>query len=295
MTYALIEQLRQEYPIERLCQILGVSRSAYYAYTSGQTHQAAPQQIALQQALMSAFARHQRRYGSRRLLVELLEDGYALGRHQLRKLMKENGLHAIQPRSFVPRTTDSRHAGPFSPNLLLDRPLPTAPGQVLVGDITYIPLPNGEWGYLAAWMDLFSRKMSGWSVDENMEEDLVHSALHKAISRNQLGKGSIIHSDRGGQYVGRAFRRTLQLYQFEQSMSRADDPYDNAFMESCWSRLKAELVSQRTFSSLADARTHLFEYIELYYNRQRRHSSLGYLSPEQFEQQYYQNNPKIVS
>ena len=288
-------QLTAEFPVDRLCHTLDISRSAYYAYQRGQTHKPTPKQLEIQQRATALFYEHQRRYGSRRLLVDLQEEGYEVGRHQLRKLMRDNQLLAIQPRSFVPRTTDSRHAGPFSPNLLLDCPLPIRPGEVLVGDITYLPLLNGEWGYLAGWMDLFSRKISGWRVDEHMEEELVHSALLQSIGHNQLGKGSIIHSDRGGQYVGKAFRTTLRLHQFEQSMSRPDDPYDNAFMESCWSRLKAELVDQRVFRSVTDAREQLFEYIELYYNRKRRHSSLGYVSPLQFEAQYYQNNPTIVS
>lgn len=120
-----------------------------------------------------------------------------------------------------------------------------------------------------------------------MEEELVHSALRKAIGSNQLTPGSIIHSDRGGQYIGKAFRQTLTSHKFEQSMSRPNDPYDNAFMESCWSRLKAELVGNGVFRSLEDARTELFEYIECYYNRKRRHSSLGNISPEQVEQNYY--------
>lgn len=284
-----------EFPVDRLCNILNISRSAYYAYQTGQTHKLSPKQLELQQRTRVLFYEHERRYGSRRLLLDLQEEGYEVGRHQLRKLMKDNLLQAIQPRSFVPRTTDSRHAGPFSPNLLLDRPLPTRPGEVLVGDITYLPLPNGEWGYLAGWMDLYSRKLSGWRVDDNMEEELVHSALQQAVGHNQLKKGSIIHSDRGGQYVGKQFRTTLRLHQFEQSMSRPDDPYDNAFMESCWSRLKAEFVNQRVFRSLDDARMQLFDYIESYYNRKRRHSSLGYVSPQQFEEAYYQKNPKIVS
>jgi len=190
----------------------------------------------------------------------------------------------------VPCTTDSRHAGPFSANLLLERPLPTRPGQVLVGDITCLPLPGGEWACLAGWaspMDLYSRKMSGWWVDEPLQEELVHRALQQAIGHNQLGKGSVIHSDRGGQCVGKQFRATLRLHQFEQSMSRPDDPYDNAFMESCWSRLKAELVAQRVFRSPEDTRGQLFDYLEVYYNRRRRHSSLGYVSPLQFEEAYY--------
>lgn len=202
--------------------------------------------------------------------------------------MQAEDLRAIQPRSFVPRTTNSNHNGPFCANLLLEMDFPTAPGKVLVGDITYIPLAGSEWGYLAAWMDLFSRKIKGWSVADNMGEELVHSALRKAISSNQLAAGSIIHSDRGGQYIGKAFRQTLANHQFRQSMSRPDDPYDNAFIESYWSRLKAELVENGVFHSLEDARIELFDYIECYYNRKRRHSSLGNISPEQFEQNYYQ-------
>jgi transposase InsO family protein len=288
-------QLADRYPIERLCQCLNVSKSAFYAYRVGQTYQPSEQQRKLTQAVKELFYDHERRYGSRRLVLDLQEQGFEVGRHQLRKLMRDNQLQAIQPRSFVPRTTNSNHAGPYSPNLLLDRPAPTRPGEVLVGDITYLALQGGEWAYMAGWLDLFSRKVSGWSVDERMEEGLIHNALHKAMGHNQLGKGSIIHSDRGGQYVGNEFRKTLRLHGFEQSMARADEVYDNAFIESYWSRLKAELVYQRVFRSVADAREQLFEYIELYYNRRRRHSSLGYVSPLQFEEEYYRNNSKTVS
>lgn len=267
--------------------MLNISRSAYYDYQAGKSHRFPEGKEKLQAALVDSFAEHRRRYGSRRLLAELQEQGHQVGRHQLRRLMQRANLQAIQPRSFIPRTTNSRHNGPFSPNLLVAANFPTAPGQVLVGDITYVPLAGSQWAYLAAWMDLFSRKIKGWSLAENMEEDLVHSALQKAIGSNQLGPGSIIHSDRGGQYIGKAFRQTLTEYNFKQSMSRPDDPYDNAFMESCWSRLKAELFENGVFRSVEDAYTELFEYIECYYNRKRRHSSLGNSSPEQFEQNYY--------
>lgn len=275
--------------MERLCKLLNISRSAYYAYQAGQSHRLTEGKEKLRTGMLDSFVEHRRRYGSRRLLTELQELGYKVGRHQLRHLMQQAGLRAIQPRSFIPRTTDSRHSGPFSPNLLLEIDFPTAPGKVLVGDITYIPLAGSEWGYLAAWMDLFSRKIKGWSVADNMEELLVHSALHKAIGSNQLAVGCVIHSDRGGQYIGKGFRQTLADHKFEQSMSRPDDPYDNAFMESCWSRLKAELFENGVFRSLEDARIELFDYIECYYNRKRRHSSLGNISPEQFEQKYYLN------
>lgn len=267
--------------------MLNISRSAYYAYQAGESYRLTEGREKLRTAVVDTFAEHRRRYGSRRLLTELQEQGHEVGRHQLRRLMQQAGLQAIQPRSFIPRTTDSRHNGPFSPNLLLDRDFPTAPGQVLVGDITYVPLAGNNWGYLAAWMDLFSRKIKGWSLAENMEEELVHSALQKSIGSNQLVAGSIIHSDRGGQYIGKQFRQTLNDHKFSQSMSRPDDPYDNAFMESCWSRMKAELFENGVFQSLRDAHTELFEYIECYYNLKRRHSSLGNISPEQFEQNYY--------
>ena len=285
----MITELAVEFPVERLCKALNISRSAYYAYQAGQSHRLKEGTKKLRQAVVNSFVDHRRRYGSRRLLAELQEQGYEIGRHQLRRLMQLEGLRAIQPRSFIPRTTESRHNGPFSPNLLLTIDFPTAPGKVLVGDITYIPLADSEWGYMAAWMDLFSRKIKGWSLAQNMEEELVHSALRKAIGSNQLSPGSIIHSDRGGQYIGKAFRQTLIHHQFKQSMSRPNDPYDNAFMESCWSRLKAELFENGVFRSLEDAHTELFEYIECYYNRKRRHSSLGNISPEQFEQNYYLN------
>ncbi len=214
-------ELTDLYPVERLCECLDVSKSAFYAYRAKQTYQPTLEKRQLVEAAKSLFHQHERRYGSRRLVLDLQEQGFEVGRHQLRKIMIVNQLQAIQPRSFVPRTTNSNHAGPYSPNLLLDRPAPTRPGEVLVGDITYLPLVNGDWAYLGGWLDLFSRKMSGWSVDEHMGEGLVHSALQRAIGHNQLDKGSIIHSDRGGQYVGKEFRKTLRLHQFEQSMARA--------------------------------------------------------------------------
>lgn len=213
--------------------MLNISRSAYYAYQVGESHRLAEEKEKLRLAMIDSFAEHRRRYGSRRLLTELQEKGHEVGRHQLRRLMKQAGLQAIQPRSFIPRTTDSRHNGPFSPNLLLGMDFPIVPGRVLVGDITYVPLAGSNWAYLAAWMDLYSRKIKGWSLADNMEEELVHSALRKAIGSNQLSQGSIIHSDRGGQYIGKQFRQTLADYKFAQSMSRPDDPYDNAFMPGC--------------------------------------------------------------
>ncbi|QJW90831.1 IS3 family transposase [Spirosoma taeanense] len=287
MVYKLVTELSNHHPIQVICHALEISRSAYYEYRRGLSYQVSEEKRKLIGAMQKSFADHRRRYGSRRLTPELQEQGYSVGRHQLRRLMRREGLRAIQPRSFIPRTTDSRHNGPLSPNLLADSPFPAAPGCVLVGDITYIPLVTGEWAYLAAWMDLYSRLIAGWQIELHMEESLVHEALKKALLRRKLNPNAIVHSDRGGQYIGKSFRNTLLTNQIQQSMSRPNDPYDNAFMESCWSRLKAELLENGAFRSLEDARTELFDYIECYYNRKRRHSSLGNISPEQFEQNYY--------
>lgn len=167
--------------------------------------------------------------------------------------------------------------------------MPKAPNLVWVSDITYLPLVNGDWAYLATWMDLFSRKVVGWQVGETMEDELVILPLRRALQLRQPAVGLIIHSDRGGQYISSELKEVIRLWLIRPSMSRADDPYDNAFAESLWSRLKAELLEGGVFLGVEDARTEIFDYIEIYYNRERKHSSLGYQSPEQFEKQYYTN------
>ncbi|MFD2937743.1 IS3 family transposase [Spirosoma flavum] len=292
MIYQFICQHIDEHAVQLLCKVFGVSRSGFYRYQAGETYQPTEGKKKLTQSVEESFLDHCQRYGSRRLVEELRDQGYQVSRYQVQQLMQQQGLRAIQPRIFVPRTTDSRHDGPFSPNLLLEAPLPTAPGLVLVGEITYIALAGGEWAYLAAWMDLFSRRIKGWQVEKHMEASLIHKALKKALVAYPIQEQAIVHSDRGGQYIDKGFRLTLKDNQLRQSMSRPDDPYDNAFMESYWSRLKAELIQDGIFQNLEDARTELFEYIECYYNRKRKHSSLGYLSPEQFENEYYLNLSK---
>jgi putative transposase len=155
-----------------------------------------------------------------------------------------------------------------------------------MGDFTYIPLTGGQWAYLAVWMDLFSRKIIGWDLKDHMQEALIVSALKKALYGRQLPTGVIIHSDRSGQYGGTYFRKLINDKKMIQSMSRADNPYDNACMESCFSRFKAELLQNGIFETIEDARIEIFEYIEMYYNTIRLHSSLDYKSPAQYEQEY---------
>ena len=218
------------------------------------------------------------------------DKGYTIGLYKVKSLMKEQNLIAIQPKQFVPRTTQSNPNLRRSPNLLLDLPFPDAPNQVIVGDITYLPTPDHSedgWLYLAVWMDLFSRKIVGWKVDDNMEEDLVIDAFKQVIKNRQPPKGIIVHSDGGGQYGSINFRTLLDQHKVEQSMTRKNDHYDNAFAESLFSRFKAEVLDEGVFKDLFDAKIRVFEFIEGYYNTIRKHSSIGNISPIQYEDKYW--------
>jgi len=265
--------------------VLEVSRSGYYSWRSGLTHQMKQSSKKMEQKIIDTFREHKRRYGARRISKTIQQQGETLSRYKAGKVLGKYGLKAIQPRSFVPKTTDSRHAYKISPNLLLGRNMPRKPNEVWVGDITYIPLAAGKWCYLSVWMDLFSRRIIGWQLDDNMQETLITAAFKKALNGRKINQSLIIHSDRGGQYAGNEFRKMMADKQVLQSMSRADNPYDNAFMESCFSRFKAELLQDGIFETTEDARTEIFEYIEMYYNTIRIHSSLNYQTPIQFEKQ----------
>jgi transposase InsO family protein len=267
-----------------------ISRSGYYAWRKGQTHQRNQKSKKVEQQIIHTFGEHKRRYGSRRISKTLQQQGETVSRYKAGKVLHKYGLKAIQPRSFVPKTTDSRHAYRISPNLLLNKARPSKPNQIWVGDITYIPLAGGDWCYLCVWMDLFSRKIIGWYLDDNMEETLIIAAFRKALGSRKITKGLIVHSDRGGQYTSNTFRNIIANKKMMQSMSRADNPYDNAFMESCFSRFKAELLQDGIFENIEDAHTEIFEYIEMYYNTIRLHSSLDYKSPMQFERQWKEIN-----
>lgn len=281
--YRFVESYRSTYSVALLCETMQLSRSAWYDWRTGASYRISQGDVQQEGQVQTVFQVHRRRYGARRIAAELQAQGVEISYHKVRRIMRKLGLKAIQPRSFIPRTTDSRHSYPISPNLLLDGGMPDKTSQVWVGDITYIPLQRGEWAYLAVWMDLYSRRIIGWHLANHMREALVVSAFKNALSLRRTAKGMIVHSDRGGQYAGKTFRKLLHDKQLIQSMSRADDPYDNAFMESCFSRFKAELLEGGMFEDIQDAHTEIFEYIEMYYNPIRRHSSLQYLSPVDFE------------
>jgi len=285
MVYAFILSQEEFFPVIVMCHVLSVSRSCYYVYRKHCNEPQSRAELKIEAQVVGAFKLHKRRYGIRRLLPELADSGLKIGHYKVRRILKRHGLKAIQPKSFVPRTTDSRHPYPISPNLLKRRVFPVRINEVWVGDITYIPLKSGDWGYLAVWMDLFSRKVTGWQLLGHMREELVIQAFKKAWSNRSAADGLIIHSDQGGQYAGNIFRRLITGHKVIQSMSDAANPYDNAFMESHFSRFKAELLQGGTFDGLTNARTEIFEFIEMYYNPVRRHSSLGYISPVAFERQ----------
>jgi transposase InsO family protein len=227
------------------------------------------------------FREHKRRYGARRISAELAARHEPCSRRRVGRLMARLGLVAIQPRSFKPRTTDSRHSLGYSPNLLTDAAPPDGINQLWVGDITYVPLLGGDFLYLALLMDRYSRCIVGWDLQDHLRESLVLAALRGAIAARRPKPGLMHHTDRGGQYAGTKYRQTLARARMPQSMNRADNCYDNAFMESCFGSLKTEL-EMKPYENDRIARKEVPAYIR-YYNIRRRHSALGYLSPEEFE------------
>ena len=262
-----------------------MSEAAYYAWRGGKTYRLSWKKNELAEAVKEVFYLHRRRYGARRISAELKADGRAVGRRLAGSLMRKQSLTAICPKRFKPRTTDSSHEFGYSPNLLKATDEPQEKGQVIVGDITYLPLSNGKFCYLATFQDKFTRRVVGWKVSERMTAQLVIDAFAQARRRGLIEGGAIIHTDRGSQYASVEYRRLLYIYGFRQSMSATGNCYDNAQAESFFSRFKVELVEGGIFESVEQTRSETFSYIEGYYNRIRRHSSLGYVSPLEFEKQ----------
>jgi transposase InsO family protein len=287
-----IEQQRLHYPIQLLCQVLHVVPSRYYAWcqrASARLQTSA--EPAWETAMVDVFDDHQRRYGTRRLQVELHELGHRVGRQALRTALRRHGRKALQPKAFTPRTTDSTHGKRCAPNLLLDQPTPAQANRVWVSDITYLPLANGQWVYCCAFQDVCTKQVVGWQVRADMPEALVTTALQRALLAQRPRPGLIVHSDRGGQYVGKVYKTLLRDAKAQLSHSRRGECYDNAQAESLWARLKTELLEARewpVFTDLADAQASVADYFD-YYNHKRRHSSIGYLKPYLFHQQQLVN------
>lgn len=267
-------------PIANICQVLDLSRSAFYDWQARPPGVRDKELKDLTPSILAIFWHHRRRYGARRISKELEDQEVTCSPKRVSKILKNQGLRAIQPKSFVPKTTDSRHSLGYNPNLLLDAPAPKQVDEKWVGDITYLSMKGGGFCYLASLLDLFSRDLVGWSIDMVMDEPLVLRTLRMAIRDRQPKPGLIHHSDRGGQYAGKEYRLVLRRAGIIQSMSRPGNCYDNAFMESCWSSFKRELETPE-YENMAAAKKFVAEYVR-YYRFERKHSSLGYRSPHQF-------------
>jgi putative transposase len=270
-----------------LCEVLEVSRSGYYAFQKRPvSERQARRQELVEQMQQVHQERHKDCYGSPRMHKELLAKGYEVCENTVAQLMKDHDIKATTKRKFR-HTTDSNHPYPVAENLLNQEFEQDQPDQVWVSDITYIPTREG-WLYLVCVLDLYSRRVVGWSMSERMTKELVLAALEMALLQRRPEADLMHHSDRGSQYASEAFQRLLRDENITCSMSRKGNCYDNAVMESFFASLKKELVHQADYQTRAEARHSLFEYIEVFYNQQRLHSALGYLSPAEYERQYKQ-------
>jgi putative transposase len=274
--------------IRQICQALELPRSSFYHAAQATASQ--QEDTAMGDLIEEIFKRNRRRYGYRRIAQELKDHGVACAPSRLRRIMKQRGLVAIQPKNYLPKTSDGRADRP-SVNLLAQEPLPTAPNQAWAGDITFIPTTT-QWLYLAVVIDLGTRRIIGWSLAAHMRAELVVHALQQALQARPKAKanGVLFHSDRGSQYGSSAFRTVLAQAGLRQSMSARANPYDNAWSESFIGTLKREMLQGGCFENATDARLELFEYIDGYYNNQRKHSAIGYLTPNQFETQHSKLN-----
>lgn len=292
MSYQLVEQLHKKaVPVGRLCRVLGVSRSGYYGCR--QRAKLAPKACLVSTQLKAEFAASGKVYGSRRLSAVLCAQGLRIGRHRVRRLMREHGLRSLWRRKFV-HTTDSGHALPVSANVLARRFNPSGPNQAWVSDITYIRTRSG-WLYLAVVLDLYARKVVGWAMAPTMHAELVCAALQLAIAQRQPTPGLIVHSDRGSQYASALHQALLARHSLVGSMSRKGNCWDNAVMERFFLSLKTERVWQRDYANHAEAMTDIADYIVGFYNSVRLHSKLGNLPPNAFEQQSAIKQPIVVS
>ena len=274
---------KADHGLVKLCKTLVVSRSAYYEYLKRRKR--VNKGKVLEGRVISIFRNHRGRYGTRRIVEELKAEDIEVGRSRVRRIMRRYSLRAIQPKSYVPKTTQSPPGMLRSSNLLLGREPVREKDRVWVGDITYLPLEGSKWAYLSIWLDLYSRYIVGWQILSHMREELVIKALKKAVQARRPPKGLIIHTDGGGQYGSKAFRKLIENTDNLQSMTRRDNHYDNAHAESFFSRLKAELLQGGQFRNIEDAYKECFGYIEGYYNTIRRHSKIDYKSPLQFEKE----------
>ena len=297
MRYAFIEarlaDASNTHRLAMFCRVLTVSRAGYYDWIE-RGNQPDPNTVALEVAARAAHARGRETYGPKRLKAELAEMGFALSLAAVKRLRKRLGLRCRHKRRFV-RTTDGNHSLPVAPNLLEQRfNQTTAPNQVWVTDITYVPTDEG-WPYVAAIKDLFNKKIVGWAMMDHMRTSLVSQALWMAVKQERPLSGLIHHSDRGSQYASGEYQQLLEQFGMRASMSRRGNCYDNAPMESFWASLKKEQVHHRHYKTRDEARTDIFDYIACFYNTIRRHSALGNQSPQDFTASFAAQLKKVAN
>ncbi len=281
MRFRFIEAEKATYPVSVMCRVLQVSRGGYYAWRTRPQSSRARTDRKLLIEIQAAHKASRRAYGSPRVYRELREGGHNAGRHRIARLMRESGLRGQRRRRFR-ITTQSKHTHAVAPNHLQRQFCVAAPDQAWVSDITYVWTSQG-WLYLCVILDLYSRRVVGWAMDRRMDQALTLRALNMALCARTPKPGLIHHSDRGSQYAAQQYRRQLAAHGIVCSMSAKGDCWDNAVAESFFATLKVELVHERVFATRGQARREIFDYIEAFYNRARRHSYLGYRSPADYE------------
>ncbi len=298
MSFRLIEAEKAEHRVSRLCSVLGVTRAGYYAWRRRLPSARRRRDRELEQLIRAAFHDSHETYGAPRMYMELRELGVRVGRKRVARLMREAGLQGVSRRGKRRRARPvSGPAAPPAPDLVRRRFEAKRPDEVWLADITHVPTWEG-WLFLAVVMDVCTRKIVGWSMRDDLRAELVVDALGMAVARRRPNGRVIHHSDRGSQYASLLFGRTLRDSGLLASMGSRGDPFDNAMCESCISTLKEELLKRRTWKTREAARLAVFTYIETFYNPRRRHSSLGYVSPDEYERMINKsksNDPQIAT
>jgi transposase InsO family protein len=279
-----MKSVRLIYPVDLLCRVLKVSRSGFYAWLDRAPSQRAQDDERLKVAITAAHVQTRETYGVRRMWPELLAQGFETGRDRVMRLRRELGLRCRQKRKFK-ATTNSKHGFPVAENFLEQTFAPTRPNQAWVSDITYVATDEG-WLYLAGIKDVFTCEMVGYAMGARMTQELTAQALWRALRGKRPAPGLILHSDRGSQYCADDYRKLVAQFGMLASMSRKGNCYDNAPMESFWGSMKNEMVHHQRYATPANAESAIKEYIEIFYNRQRRHSRLGNISPARFADKF---------
>ena len=282
----MIQSMADRYPVRTLCKAYEVSCNAYYIWAKGgnKSEEKKREDALLKKEIKKIHKKSRKSYGRPRMVIALKSLGYECGKDRVRRLMREEGLIGLQKKRFKPYTTDSNHGFSIAPNLLGDYGSVTQPNEVWVADITYIKVTEG-WVYLAAILDLYSRKIVGWSMSSKIDTSLVLMALRRALKTR--GAPDMHHSDRGSQYASDDYQKELTAYGILPSMSRTGNPYDNATMESFFGTLKIEEVQGRVYRDAQQARDAIFSYIEAFYNTTRIHTSIGGKSPIRLENEFF--------